>query len=106
MSSRPKEEGYVIVRLTAEEVERILDKEYVHKDVPSAGGYAVGEEDEEFVFMKNKNIVRNRARSRELGDLRLNADGESWMALLGGVEDEIRWFQAGVEVRLAEGEEQ
>lgn len=99
MSNREKEEGYVIVEMSEEEIEDILDGEYIHKNITQAGGYAVGENDEEFVFFKDKNIIQNRARREDLGDLRLNANGESWMALLGGVEDEIRWFQAGVEVR-------
>jgi hypothetical protein len=99
MSNREKEDGYVIVEMTEDEIEDILDGDYVHKEITQAGGYAVGEEDEEFVFFKDKNIIRNRARSQDLGDIRLNADGESWMGLLGGVENEIRWFQAGIEVR-------
>lgn len=101
MPNRAKEEGYVIVELTEEEVEEILDGEYVHKNIPSAGGYAVGDDDEEFVFLKDEVRVRKQAKSQELGDLRLQTDGESWMALLGGVEEDVRWFQAGVEVRLA-----
>lgn len=101
MSNRQKEEGYVIVEMTEDELEEILDGEYVYKNITQAGGYAVGESDEEFVFFKDKNIVINRAREQDLGDLRLNATGEDWMALLGGVENELRWFQAGVEVRKA-----
>lgn len=102
MSNRDKEEGYVIVEMSEEEVQDILDENYVHKNVPSAGGYAVGDDDEEFVFYKDEPHVRTRAKSQDMGDLRLQADGEEWMALLGGVEDELGWFQAGVKVRLEE----
>lgn len=102
MSNRDKEEGYVIVEMTEKELEDILDENFVHKDIPQAGGYAVGDDDEEFVFYKDENHLRSRAKNRDVGDIRCKADGESWMALLGGVEEEIRWFQAGVEVRKAE----
>lgn len=102
MVDREKEDGYVIVELSEDELQDILDERFVHKMIPTAGGYAVDEDDEEFVFYKDENFLRSRAKTQDPGDVRCKADGEEWMALLGGVEEDLSWFQAGIKVRLAD----